>query len=81
MRKPQWLRNDEFVGETATVSLPPAPPGPGQMGSAFDAIQLAVDSGFQVVNLALATRPSTRSSSNGITRFWLSWDRTTASCM
>ncbi|MDX2939323.1 effector-associated constant component EACC1 [Streptomyces ipomoeae] len=53
-RLAQWLRDDELVGETATVTLPPAPPGPGQMGSAFDAIQLAVDSGFQVANLALA---------------------------
>ncbi|MGW7410377.1 effector-associated constant component EACC1 [Streptomyces sp. NPDC054833] len=53
-RLTQWLRGDEFVGETARVSLPVAPPGAGQMGSAFDVIRLAVDSGFQVANLALA---------------------------
>ncbi|MGW2783286.1 effector-associated constant component EACC1 [Streptomyces populi] len=50
----RWLREDEFVGEAAKVTLPAAPPGPGHMGSAFDVIQLAVDSGFQVANLALA---------------------------
>ncbi|MFD8306784.1 hypothetical protein ACFV29_31250 [Streptomyces sp. NPDC059690] len=53
-RLTQWLRDDEFVGETAAVSLSQAPPGAGHMGSAFDMIQLAVDSTFQVANLALA---------------------------
>ncbi|MEV8624122.1 hypothetical protein [Streptomyces sp. NPDC051079] len=50
----QWLRDDEEVGERATITLTSAPAKPGEMGVAFDAVQLAVDSGFQVANLVLA---------------------------
>ncbi|MFB7345456.1 hypothetical protein ACIQK9_08985 [Streptomyces hydrogenans] len=53
-RLTEWLRDDEEVGEAATLSLTSAPAGPGDMGVAFDAVQLVVDSGFQVANLVLA---------------------------
>ncbi|WP_435602698.1 effector-associated constant component EACC1 [Streptomyces sp. bgisy130] len=50
----QWLRDDEFVGEGGVITLVTTPPSSGSMGTAFDAIQLSVDSGFQVANLVLA---------------------------
>ncbi|MFJ2936063.1 hypothetical protein ACIO8G_25315 [Streptomyces sp. NPDC087219] len=50
----QWLRDDEELGDSATITLTSPPAKPGDMGVAFDAIQLAVDSGFQVANLVLA---------------------------
>ncbi|MDQ0794980.1 hypothetical protein [Streptomyces sp. B1I3] len=53
-RLTQWLRDDELVGDEADVVLSSAPSSPGDMGAAFDAIQLTVDSGFQVANLVLA---------------------------
>ncbi|MCX5585555.1 effector-associated constant component EACC1 [Streptomyces erythrochromogenes] len=53
-RLTQWLRDDECVGEGAVVSLATSPPSPGSMGTAFDVIQLSVESGFQVANLVLA---------------------------
>lgn len=49
-----WLRDDEVVGDSASITVTSAPAKPGDMGVAFDAIQLAVDSGFQVANLVLA---------------------------
>jgi adenosine deaminase len=53
-RLTQWLRDDELVGDEAHVALSSAPSSPADMGTAFDAIQLTVDSGFQVANLVLA---------------------------
>lgn len=53
-RLTQWLRNDEFVGDEASIALSPGPSSQGDMGTAFDAIQLTVESGFQVANLVLA---------------------------
>lgn len=50
----QWLRDDEYVGEEAALTLAAAPAPPGAMGAAFDVIQLSVDSGFQVANMVLA---------------------------
>ncbi len=49
-----WLREEPGVRRHARISLTAAEPLPGQMGAAFDIIQLVVDSGFQALNLALA---------------------------
>ena len=59
-----WLRDEPDVRQRAQISLLSAESGPAEMGAAFDIIQLAVDGGFQAMNLALAyaawraTRPS-----------------------
>lgn len=50
----EWLRGDEQVGEHAEVELVSAPPEDGDMGSAFEAVQVVVDNGFQLANLVLA---------------------------
>ncbi|MFJ7206618.1 hypothetical protein ACIQWR_24190 [Streptomyces sp. NPDC098789] len=50
----RWLRDDDAIRSTALVKLTQAPPRPGEMGTAFDVVQLVVDSGFQLGNLALA---------------------------
>ncbi|MET9730290.1 hypothetical protein ABZZ79_06345 [Streptomyces sp. NPDC006458] len=59
----RWLRDDDAIRTEAIVELQQAPPPPGAMGSAFDVIQLSVEAGFQLANLALAyvTWRSTRS--------------------
>jgi hypothetical protein len=49
-----WLRDEPDVWRHAQISLLASEPGPADMGTAFDVIQLVVDSGFQAVNLALA---------------------------
>ena len=59
-----WLREESDIRHHSSVSLVPAEPSPGDMGAAFDVIQLVVDSGFQTLSLAIsyaswrATRPS-----------------------
>ncbi|CCK25419.1 hypothetical protein BN159_1040 [Streptomyces davaonensis JCM 4913] len=59
-----WLRDDARVRRDARVELRAEQPVPGRMGSAFDVVQLVLDSGFQLGNLALAwaawraTRPA-----------------------
>jgi hypothetical protein len=59
-----WLRDEPDLRQRSRISLLAAEPGPAEMGTAFDIIQLVVDSGFQAMNLALAyaawraTRPS-----------------------
>jgi hypothetical protein len=49
-----WLRDEPEVRQHAQMSLLAAEPEPSDMGTAFDVIQLVVDSGFQAMNLALA---------------------------
>ena len=59
-----WLREEPDVRLHARIMLKAGGPRPGELGAAFDIIQLVVDSGFQALNLALAfaawrtTRPS-----------------------
>jgi hypothetical protein len=49
-----WLRNEPAIRQHARITLENAQPEPGRMGTALEAIQLAVDSGFSLANLALA---------------------------
>lgn len=49
-----WIRDEPDIRRHAQVSLLSAEQGPADMGTAFDVIQLVVDSGFQAANLALA---------------------------
>jgi Effector Associated Constant Component 1 len=59
-----WLGDEQSVRQYARISMAAGEQGPSDMGAAFDAIQLVVNSGFQAANLALAyaawrgTRPS-----------------------
>jgi hypothetical protein len=59
-----WLTDDPHIRRCARVSLTGPLPGPGEMGSALDVIQLVIDDGFQAASLALAyvswrsTRPT-----------------------
>jgi len=50
----RWLRDDNAIRASALIDLRPSPAGPGEMGGGLDLIQLSVDSGFQLANLALA---------------------------
>ncbi|WP_435220565.1 effector-associated constant component EACC1 [Streptomyces sp. Tue6028] len=50
----EWLRGDEQVGDHAEVDLVAAPVGESDMGSAFDAVQVVMDEGFQLANFILA---------------------------
>jgi hypothetical protein len=49
-----WLRDEPDIRRHAQVSLLSAETGPADMGTAFDVLQLIVDSGFQAASLALA---------------------------
>ncbi|MGV9455512.1 effector-associated constant component EACC1 [Streptomyces sp. NPDC003635] len=59
-----WLRDDSYVRRHARVEVLAEQPLPGRMGGALDVVQLVLDSGFQLGNLALAwaawraTRPA-----------------------
>ncbi|MFF9346623.1 hypothetical protein [Streptomyces sp. NPDC014734] len=61
----QWLRQDTTIRTGATITLQPAPPTAGEMGTALDVIALITQTGFSAASLALAisawrrTRPST----------------------
>jgi hypothetical protein len=61
----QWLRQDTTTRTGATITLQPAHPAEGQMGTALDVIALVTQSGFSTASLALTicawrrTRPST----------------------
>ncbi|MFC8660824.1 hypothetical protein [Streptomyces sp. NPDC057199] len=74
-----WLRDDDAIRSSALIDLRHAPPRLGEMGGGFDLIQLSVDSGFQLANLALAyvtwratrSRPSTITVEHGNTRITL----------
>lgn len=50
----QWLGEDSYVRRHARIGLGAAAPAPGRMGALFDSIELALNSGFQIGNLALA---------------------------
>ncbi|MFI2237085.1 effector-associated constant component EACC1 [Streptomyces chrestomyceticus] len=50
----EWLADDPAVGRSADVSLRARENGPGRMGLGFDAVQLIVDSAFQLSSLAIA---------------------------
>ncbi|WP_053802205.1 effector-associated constant component EACC1, partial [Streptomyces rimosus] len=49
-----WLADDPAVGRSARVSLRVREAQPGKMGLGFEAVQLIVDSAFQLSSLALA---------------------------
>lgn len=49
-----WLADDPAVGRSARVSLRARETQPGKMGLGFEAVQLIVDSAFQLSSLALA---------------------------
>lgn len=49
-----WLCRDRALRADSEISLLPAAPEPGDMGAAFDAVQLILDSGFQLASLAVA---------------------------
>ena len=59
-----WLQEEPDIRHHSRMSLMSAEQSPSDMGASFEVIQLAVDSGFQTLNLALAyatwraTRPS-----------------------
>ncbi|MFD7661832.1 hypothetical protein [Streptomyces sp. NPDC059788] len=50
----EWLADDPAVGRSAEVSLRASAAKPGEMGLAFEAVQLIVDSLFQLSSLAIA---------------------------
>ncbi|WP_050503036.1 effector-associated constant component EACC1, partial [Streptomyces monomycini] len=50
----EWLADDPAVGRSADVSLRKRENRPGEMGLGFDAVQLIVDSAFQLSSLAIA---------------------------
>ncbi|MEV5597028.1 hypothetical protein [Streptomyces sp. NPDC052496] len=50
----EWLADDPAVGRGADVSLRAREHRPGEMGLAFEAVQLIVDSAFQLSSLAIA---------------------------
>ncbi len=50
----EWLTDDPAVGRSADVSLRARENRPGRMGLGFDAVQLIVDSAFQLSSLAIA---------------------------
>jgi len=49
-----WLRSEPAIRQHAKITIDQSAPKPGQMGTTFEAIQLALESGFQLANLALA---------------------------
>ncbi|MER7730093.1 hypothetical protein ABTX80_04355 [Streptomyces erythrochromogenes] len=53
-RLADWLRGDEVVGDQAEVELSRSPLRKGDMGVAFEAVQIVVDSGFQMASLIVA---------------------------
>ncbi|MGW2045887.1 effector-associated constant component EACC1 [Streptomyces sp. NPDC001858] len=50
----EWLRGDEEVGERVEIDLVAMPAGEGDMGSAFDVVQVVMDEGFQLAGLVVA---------------------------
>nr|BFE31616.1 hypothetical protein GCM10010200_038670 [Actinomadura rugatobispora] len=49
-----WLMAEPAIRRHASVSLRSAEAKPGEMGTALDAIQVAVEQGFQAAELVLA---------------------------
>jgi hypothetical protein len=50
----EWLQEDQDIRRHARISLKMAEPRSGEMGTAFEVIQLVVGGGFQALNFALA---------------------------
>jgi hypothetical protein len=50
----KWLLDDSYVRRNAKVALDERGPALGRMGGALEGIRIALDSGFQLANLALA---------------------------
>ncbi|MGW6940836.1 effector-associated constant component EACC1 [Streptomyces xanthophaeus] len=65
----EWLRGDEVVADQAEIELTRAPLGRGDMGAAFETVQVVVDSGFQLASLvvAIAAWRRTRPVQGGVT--------------
>ncbi|MGW7026859.1 effector-associated constant component EACC1 [Streptomyces xanthophaeus] len=65
----EWLRGDELVADQAEIELTRAPVGRGDMGAAFETVQVVVDSGFQLASLivAIAAWRRTRPAQGGVT--------------
>ena len=63
----EWLRNDPGIRQNAQITLSQSTPKPGRMGLTFDAIQLTIDSGFQLASLALAIASWRRSNASPAT--------------
>jgi hypothetical protein len=49
-----WLLDEPGIRRHAKIQLVAGEPGPGEMGTTLEIIKLATESGFQVMNLALA---------------------------
>ncbi|WP_418952534.1 effector-associated constant component EACC1 [Streptomyces albireticuli] len=49
-----WLRDEPDLRRTATYDLLEHPPGPGEMGSAAEALQLITENGWSAANFVLA---------------------------
>uniref|UniRef100_A0AAU2V2Q7 RCK C-terminal domain-containing protein n=1 Tax=Streptomyces sp. NBC_00003 TaxID=2903608 RepID=A0AAU2V2Q7_9ACTN len=49
-----WLRDEPDLRRTASYDLLERPPGPGEMGSAADALQLITENGWSAANFVLA---------------------------
>jgi Effector Associated Constant Component 1 len=62
-----WLRNEPAIRQHAKITMEQPAPQTGQMGATFDAIQLAIGSGFQLANLALAIASWRRSGASKTT--------------
>ncbi len=64
-----WLQDDPDVRRHALTTLLAAEPSPSEMGAALEVVQLVVDSGFQLMNFAVAyaTWRSTRASRPRVT--------------
>ncbi|MER8235111.1 hypothetical protein ACIRQY_34805 [Streptomyces sp. NPDC101490] len=50
----QWLRDEPDIYRHARIEWAEATPADGEMGGAFDVVNLIIESGFQLVNLGLA---------------------------
>ncbi len=65
----RWLGEEPEVRHHAVITWSAAVPGAGDMGGALEVVQLVLDSGFQLANLALAYAAwrSTRSDAPAVT--------------
>jgi Effector Associated Constant Component 1 len=62
-----WLRNEPAIRQHAKITIEQSAPKPGKMGTTLEAIQLAIGSGFQLANLALAIASWRRSGASKTT--------------
>ncbi|MEV0399166.1 hypothetical protein [Actinoallomurus sp. NPDC050550] len=65
----RWLGEEPEIRRHAVINGLAAVPGAGDMGGALEVVQLVLDSGFQLANLALAYTAwrSTRSDAPAVT--------------